>query len=111
MQMTVNEADWKLFRKKLPDWQEAYMERLNREYASLLAGSGAASDKFWELDRRIREDKPRINMSTRMSRDNMNHNITMLLVNGVISLSDLNDFSDDMKKQMGKMVSTDNREE
>ena len=28
----VIEKDWKLFRKLLPDWQEAYMERLAKEY-------------------------------------------------------------------------------
>ena len=25
--MDVNEKDWKLFRKYLPDWQENYMEK------------------------------------------------------------------------------------
>ena len=106
MQMTVNEEDWKLFRKKLPDWQEAYMERLNQEYAALLAGSGAASDKFWELDRRIREDGKRVGVSARMSRSNMYHNLTMLLVDGVITLSDLDDFSDDLKERLTKAVSS-----
>lgn len=104
MQMTVNEADWKLFRKKLPDWQEAFMERLNREYAALLAGSSVASDKFWELERRIREDGKRVGVSARMSRSNMYHNITMLLADGVISLSDLDDFSDDLKERMVRMT-------
>ena len=28
----VNEKDWKLFRSRIPDWQEAYMDRLNHEY-------------------------------------------------------------------------------
>ena len=28
--------DWALFRSKLPDWQEAYMERLCREYVKLI---------------------------------------------------------------------------
>ena len=27
-----SEKDWKLFRKKISGWQEAYMEKLNREY-------------------------------------------------------------------------------
>ena len=26
MQAHVNEADWKLFRSRLPGWQEAYMD-------------------------------------------------------------------------------------
>ena len=34
----IKEADWRLFRSRLPIWQEAYMERLNREYIALLSG-------------------------------------------------------------------------
>ena len=49
----IKEADWRLFRSRLPIWQEAYMERLNREYIALLSGTGSASEKFWELDRRV----------------------------------------------------------
>ena len=51
------EKDWKLYREKLPKWQEAYMERLTKEYAELLAEDKAASEKFWELDKRIRADR------------------------------------------------------
>ena len=46
----VKESDWKLFRKKLPEWQEAYMGKLNAGYAALLAAPGAAYEKFWELE-------------------------------------------------------------
>ena len=51
-----SEKDWKLFRKKISGWQEAYMEKLNREYIALLNEEGDASDKFWKLEKRIRED-------------------------------------------------------
>ena len=33
----VNEKDWKLFRSRIGLWQEAYMDRLNREYIELLS--------------------------------------------------------------------------
>ena len=48
----VNEKDWKLFRSRIPDWQEAYMDRLNHEYIELLSGEGNPSDKFWALEER-----------------------------------------------------------
>ncbi len=41
------EADWKLFRKKIAGWQEAYMEKLVREYMDLLSEDGNPADKFW----------------------------------------------------------------
>lgn len=52
-----SEKDWKLFRSKIADWQEAYMEKLNGEYIELLSGEGDASEKFWTLEKRIRQDK------------------------------------------------------
>ena len=33
------EADWKLFRKKLPEWQENYMGELIKEYAQKTFGT------------------------------------------------------------------------
>jgi hypothetical protein len=55
--MQITEHDWKIFRKKIPDWQEAYMERLAKEYILLLQSEKKASSKFWELEKRIKEDK------------------------------------------------------
>ena len=52
-----SEKDWKLFRSKIAGWQEAYMDRLNEEYMEILSGEGAASEKFWKLEKRIKEDK------------------------------------------------------
>ena len=45
-----SEKDWKVFRSKISGWQEAYMEKLNREYIELLSGEGDASEKFWVLE-------------------------------------------------------------
>lgn len=40
------EKDWKLFRNKIAGWQEAYMDRLNKEYIKLLGEDKNASAKF-----------------------------------------------------------------
>lgn len=42
--------DWALFREKIADWQEAYMDKLNKEYMDLLNGDGRPSEKFWALE-------------------------------------------------------------
>lgn len=49
--MTMSEygftkKDWVLFREKIADWQEAYMDKLNKEYIDLLNGDGRPSEKF-----------------------------------------------------------------
>lgn len=100
MQVQVNEADWKLFRKMLPDWQEAHMNKLNQEYAAILAGSGTAADKFWELEKRINSDKEHVGVVARMSRSNMYHNILGLLTDGTITIDDLEGFSDDLRERV-----------
>ena len=100
MQRQVNESDWKLFRSRLPGWQEAYMARLNKEYIELLSGPSTASDKFWELEKRIRRDKKTVGVTMRMSRTYMDLNIMSLIADGVIGLDDLEGFSDDLREKM-----------
>lgn len=94
----VKEQDWKLFRKKLPLWQEAYMDKLNQEYIRLLLGEGLASDKFWELEKRIRDDKRSIGIVADMRRSQMYSNLLLLLVNEIILEDDLEGFSEELSE-------------
>ena len=48
----ISKADWKLFRERIGNWQERYMEKLSKEYVKLLTSPGNASDHFWELEKR-----------------------------------------------------------
>ena len=95
-----SEKDWKLFRNKISDWKEAYMEKLNKEYVALLSGKGNASDKFWKLEKRIREDKKDCGVQCEMSRSNPFYIMLSLLNEGAITFDDLEDFSDDLKDTM-----------
>ena len=54
---SFSEKDWKLFKSKIAGWQESYMDKLNREYIEILNGKGNPSEKFWKLEKKIREDK------------------------------------------------------
>lgn len=92
----TKEQDWKLFRKKLPLWQEAYMDKLNQEYIRLLSGEGLASDKFWELEKRIREDKRSIGVAVDMRRSQMYSNLLSLMANEIIQEDDLDGFSEEL---------------
>lgn len=76
------------------------METLIGEYTALLTGSGAASDKFWALEKRINADKRQTGVVARMSRSNMYLNLMNLLSEGVITLDDLDGFSDDLREKM-----------
>ena len=37
--------DWALFREKIADWQEAYMDKLIEEYKDILNSDTSSSDK------------------------------------------------------------------
>lgn len=93
-----SESDWKLFRRKIVDWQEAYMDKLNKEYIEILSGEGNPSGKFWKLEERIKTDKKACGVQCEMKRSNLFFNIMSLLGEGTITLDDLNNFSDDLKE-------------
>ena len=57
MYYEISKADWKLYRTRLAVWQEAYMERLTQEYIEILSGEGRGSQKWWALEKRMKEDR------------------------------------------------------
>lgn len=108
----VAESDWKLFRKRLPGWQEGYMERLVGEYMEVLGGEAPASERFWALEKRIREDKKRLGVVIRdVRRGTMRDVIARLVLDGAIVLDDLDDFTDDVTGYVRRCVEWRKREE
>lgn len=102
--MQISERDWKIFRKKITGWQEQYMERLEMEYIALLQNEKSASAKFWELEKRIRQDKKSPGVIIDMRRSTAINNIVKLVCDGAISLDDLEEFSDDLKEAVKFIV-------
>lgn len=101
----VNERDWKLFRSKLPGWQENYMDKLNHEYMEILNGDGNPSDRFWALEERIRKDKRDTGVVVRgASRSNMLDNIMALIREGAIGVEDLAEFSEELRETVKMFV-------
>ena len=98
------EKDWKLFRNKIADWQESYMDRLGKEYIELLSEDVNPSDKFWSLDKRIKEDKKKIGIQLEMSRSNLIYNIISLINEGAISFEDLEEFSEELKETIRAFI-------
>ena len=96
----ANESDWKLFRKRLPEWQESHMQSLLDEYAAIIAGDGDAAAKFWELEERLKMDVRHVGVHAEMSRSRMVLNLMCLLHEKAITMSDLDGFSDEVKAAM-----------
>lgn len=98
------EKDWKIFRSKIADWQEAYMDRLGKEYIELLSEDANPSDKFWSLDERIKKDKKKIGVRAEMSRSNLVDNIISLMNEGALRFEDIEEFSDQLKETVGFFI-------
>ncbi|MBQ6874806.1 MAG: hypothetical protein IJN46_01050 [Lachnospiraceae bacterium] len=98
--MEVSKKDWKLYREKLPRWQEAYMEKLIVKYVEYLQGDEPASTKFWEMEKRIKRDKKNPGVLIEVSKGNMLFDLIRLMHEGVINFNDLEDFSDELKEMV-----------
>ena len=92
----ISKVDWKLFREKVPEWQELYMERLTKKYVELLSSPGNASDHFWELEKRIRNDKKHPGVILEMNKSEAIWDIAILVKKKVINLKDLEGFSQEL---------------
>ena len=80
-------------RSKLAGWQEAYIGRLNKEYIELLRGDDSEADKFWELCKRIHEDRRCAGVQISMRGSDPLPIICRMINEGVITLGDLDEFS------------------
>lgn len=97
--MEISKSDWKLYREKIIGWQENYMARLNKEYIDLLSANDKnESDKFWELEKRIKNDRQHPGVIIEMRKSNALFDIARLIGLGVITYDDLVDFSNDLQQ-------------
>lgn len=97
----INENDWKLFRSRIADWQENYMAGLIAEYAIILQdGSKNPSDRFWEIEERIKSDKKNYGVSCERNRSSLIGNMIMLYSEGAITDSDLDGFSEELVRRV-----------
>ena len=98
--MKISKADWKLFREKIGELQETYMEQLNREYIEILSSDKAASEKFWALDDRMKEDKKKPGVMLELRKSNVFWDLLKLIRDGAITVADLSDFSPELQNEI-----------
>jgi hypothetical protein len=98
--MEISKRDWKLFRDKIGAWQETYMQKLVEEYMTLLNDSLTASSKFWELEKRIKQDKKKPGVMINLNKQLMLYDIVHLINDGAITMDDLLEFSDELRDEV-----------
>ena len=92
----ISKQDWKLFQEKVPVWQEKYMERRIEEYIDFLGSDKPASSKFWELEKKIKDDKKNPGVQLELRKSEAVWDIVMMLRDEVITKDDLAGFSTDL---------------
>lgn len=92
----ISKRDWKLYRERVGGWQEHYMEGLVKEYIALLSSPGNASDHFWELEKRIKQDRKHPGVLIQMRKSSAIWDIAMFVRLGVITMAELEGFSEDL---------------
>ena len=101
----ISKRDWKLFREKVPVWQENYMEKLIKEYVNFLSDdTKPASSKFWELEKRIKEDRRHPGVLIEMRKSEAVWDIMRLMRLKVITYEDLEEFSDTLKMEIKRIL-------
>ena len=99
-----SKRDWKLYREKIGEWQEHYMEKLVKEYADYLCSDLPASTKFWEIEKRIKRDRKTPGVCIELRKSDMFWDIAELINDKVISMDDLEEFSDDLKEEVALIL-------
>lgn len=103
--MDISKKDWKLFREKLSGWQEKYMEGLVKEYVNFLNDdTSPASEKFWELEKRIKEDKHHPGVIMELKKSEVIWDIVRLIRLKVITYDDLSEFSEELQQEVKRIV-------
>lgn len=104
--MEISKKDWKLYREKISGWQENYMEHLTKEYIKLLSKENVnASDKFWELEKRIKKDRSHPGVLIEIRKSNAIFDMVDLIRPKVITFDDLSDFSDELQETVKMILS------
>lgn len=101
----ISKSDWKLFREKLPEWHEKYMEKLIDEYVIFLRQEDkVASEKFWELEKRIKKDRKNPGVIMELEKSEATWDIANLIRHKVISPADLSNFSEELQQDVKRII-------
>ena len=104
MNENFTENDWKTYKSILPIWQEKYISNLLRKYNEIINDCSDSSKRFWYLENEINKDKNHPGVTVERKRSNMIPTLVTFLNDGVIGISDIDDFSEELKETVKKFL-------
>ncbi|MBC8548679.1 MAG: hypothetical protein H8D23_03415 [Candidatus Brocadiales bacterium] len=109
--MTYIESDWKIFRKRVPEWQERYLTIKNQEITKMLSDDRKTpTERFWEAKEQMKKDaRILVDCFDGHSRGKMGWYLFLMHLHKVITDEDLVDFSDSLREEVFKSKNAFNR--
>ncbi len=98
------ETDWKIYKIKLPIWQEKYISNLLKKYNEIINCCSEPSKCFLHLENEINKDKDYPGVTVERKRSNMIPTLVTFLNDGIIEISDIDDFSEELKETVKKFL-------
>lgn len=102
MNFKPQESDWKIFRRRVPQWRERYLERKNKEIVYALTNANRTpTEQFWDAERKIsRQAKILVKCLDGHSRSKMLMYLMTMYGHGLIEESDLDVFSEELRDRI-----------
>ena len=96
------EADWRVFRQRVPEWRERFLQAKNKELIALLSDPDATpTEQFWNTEGRIAElAKTLRDCLDGHSRSSMVSFLALMRAKGMIDASDLDEFSESCHEEL-----------
>jgi hypothetical protein len=96
------ESDWKMFRKRVPEWRERYLAEQNREIIGILSEEGKTpTERFWDAEERMKkETRILFDCLDGHSRSKMEGYLLLMRRHGLIREDDLEEFSEALRERI-----------
>jgi hypothetical protein len=98
----MQEADWKVFRRLIPELRERYLRKQNAKLVALLSAPGKTeTERFWDAEEAVRrEAKILRDCLDNFSRSHAFESILLMRRHGLLEAADLGQFSEELREKL-----------
>ena len=109
MTQHIQETDWKLFRRRVPEWRERYLEQQNQALRALLEQPNQTPTTiFWQVKKFTDEQAyVLVECFDGHSRSTMERFIVIMYSHRVIARADIDEFSEELQARFERFVDTE----
>ncbi len=100
----MRESDWKIFRKRVPEWRERYLQTKNKEIIGILSDKNKTpTEQFWDTKKKMDEEaRILVDCLDGHSRSKMDWYLLLMYRYGLINNDDLKEFSKELRENLSK---------